>query len=202
MIAGLLLAAGRSSRFGSDKLCASIRGEAVIRSSFGALAELDEVLVIVPPDDAAIRNALAGTPSRFVSNAQRDSGMASSIRAGVQAAPVEADAVVIALADQPYARADVTRMLVQRWSAGGADIVAPQYTDGRGHPVLFARRCFDALAQLEGDDGARGLMSDGRFSFATVSMPFAMPLDVDTPELLALAAERATHDASISPPSA
>ncbi len=201
MIAGLLLAAGRSSRFGSDKLCATVHGDPVIRLAVRALAELDDVIVVVPDDHASIQHALGGLGARLIQNSERDAGMASSILAGIAALPADAAAIVIALADQPFASAQVTRTLVDRWREGDADIVVPHYTDGRGHPVVFGRRCFEALSALSGDSGARRLFDDPQFRVAEVAIGFPMPLDVDTPELLALAARRATDDASMSPPS-
>ena len=199
MIAGVLLAAGRSSRFGSDKLCALLDGQPVIVRSLRTVAALDDVVVVIPPDAAALVAVLPGTKARIVANPDRDSGMSSSLRVAIESVS-DADAVVVALGDQPYASAEVTRMLLARWREGGADIVVPEYTDGRGHPVLFGRVCFEALRMLEGDSGARGLIGDARFRVARVQVSTPMPIDVDTPEALALAARRASDDASISPP--
>ena len=85
MIAGLLLAAGRSSRFGADKLCAKLDGKAVIRWSAQALSPLDTVYVVIPPGADAITQALSRLDVRFVVNLGRHEGMASSIRAGIAA---------------------------------------------------------------------------------------------------------------------
>ncbi len=199
MIAGLLLAAGRSSRFGSDKLCATIEGAAVVTWSVRVLESLDEV-VVVTPDDDAVSKALAGVRVRIVRNPERDNGLASSLRTGLLALPAQTEAVVVALGDQPFASSRVTERLVAAWREG-VDIVVPLYSDGRGHPVLFAARCFAALQRLQGDAGARDLIASGEFRVATVIVEGPMPIDVDTPEALALAARRATDDASIHPPS-
>ena len=158
MIAGLLLAAGRSSRFGADKLCAKLDGKAVIRWSAAALAAVDVVYVVIPPGADLTMQALSRLDVRFVVNLARDEGMASSIRAGMAALPDDIEAVVIALADQPLASAQVTRQLGERWRVGGVAAVAPVYRDGRGHPVLFGRECFDALRALRGDVGARAVL--------------------------------------------
>lgn len=185
MIAGLLLAAGRSRRFGADKLCAKLDGKAVIRWSIGALSPLDAIYVVVPPGADGVMQALSRLDVRFVVNLGRDEGMASSIRAGVAALPEDARAVVIALADQPHASAAVTRAVVDRWKAGGVSAVAPSYQDGRGHPVLFGRDCFAELLALRGDAGARSVMDGLGGDAALVEVPEGMPIDVDTPEALA-----------------
>ena len=184
MIAGLLLAAGRSKRFGADKLCAKLDGKAVIRWSVATLAPLDEVYVVIPPGADAVTQALSRLDVRFVVNLERDEGMASSIRAGVAALPEDAEAVVIALADQPRASDEVTRALCDRWREGGMDAVAPVYRDGRGHPVLFGRVCFDALLALRGDVGARAVLDALGARVALMEVADAMPADVDTPDVL------------------
>lgn len=184
MIAGLLLAAGRSTRFGADKLCAKLDGKAVIRWSVAALAPLDVVYVVIPPGADAATQALSRLDVRFVVNLGRDEGMASSIRAGIAALPDEVQAVVIALADQPRAAESVTRALCERWRAGDVAAVAPMYSDGRGHPVLFGRECFGALLALRGDVGARGVLDGLGARVALVQVADAMPADVDTPEAL------------------
>ena len=184
MIAGVLLAAGRSTRFGADKLCAKLDGKAVIRWSVGALAPVDAIYVVIPPGADMLVQALSRLDVRFVVNLGRDEGMASSIRVGVAALPDEVDAVVIALADQPHANAEVTRALCDRWRSGGVAAVAPVYSDGQGNPVLFGRECFDALLALRGDAGARVLLNDMGQRLGRVEVAEAMPVDVDTPDAL------------------
>ena len=184
MIAGLLLAAGRSTRFGADKLCAKLDGKAVIRWSVAALAPVDVIYVVIPPGADAVTQALSRLDVRFVVNLGRDEGMASSIRAGVAALPDEVQAVVIALADQPRAAESVTRALCERWRAGDVAAVAPMYSDGRGHPVLFGRECFGALLALRGDVGARAVLDGLGARVALVQVADARPADVDTPEAL------------------
>ena len=186
MIAGVLLAAGRSTRFGADKLCAKLDGKAVVRWSVGALASLDAIYVVIPPGADMIVQALSRLDVRFVVNLGRDEGMASSIRAGVAALPEEVEAVVIALADQPRAATGVTQALCDRWRSGGVDAVAPVYSDGRGTPVLFGRACFSALLALRGDTGARTVLDGMGERLGSVDVAEAMPLDVDTPEALAV----------------
>lgn len=187
MIAGLLLAAGRSTRFGADKLCAKLNGKAVVRWSAMALVDaVDEVYVIVPPGADATIQALSRLDVRFVINLGRDEGMASSIRAGIAALPAVAEAVVIALADQPLVSADVIRAVTERWRVGDTAAAAPMYRDGRGHPVLFGRGSFGALAALRNDVGARAVLDALGDGVALVAIDTPMPADVDTPEALQL----------------
>ena len=185
MIAGLLLAAGRSTRFGADKLTAKLHGKAVVRRSIHALSTLDAVYVVVPPGADAITQALSRMDVRFVVNLARDEGMASSIRAGIAALEPDVGAVVIALGDQPLASPAVTEALCARWALGGASAVVPMFADGQGHPVLFDRACFSDLATLRGDNGARGVLRALGDRCAGVPVEGNAPADVDTAEALA-----------------
>ena len=185
MIAGLLLAAGRSTRFDGDKLVAPLHGRPVLSWSASALAaEVDALYVVVPPDSPARVAALAAVSPMLVIHAGRDAGMASSIRAGIAALPGDAEAVVIALADQPGVLPSVVRRLCDRWRAGGVAAVAPRYRDGRGHPVLFGRETFGALSRLAGDVGARAVLDALGDELAIVSVDDRAPADLDTPEAL------------------
>ena len=185
MIAGLLLAAGRSTRFEGDKLTALLRGRPVLAWSAAALAaEVDVLHVVLPPDAPRRVAALEGVPAVLVAHAGRNAGMGSSIRAGIAALPSDAEAVVIALADQPGLEPAVVRRLVECWRAGGASAVAPRYRDGRGHPVLFGRATFDALSRLDGDVGARAVLEALGEALALVDVAAGGPADVDTPEAL------------------
>ena len=196
MIVGLLLAAGRSTRFGGDKLLALVDGAPVLAWSAAALAaEVDGLLLVVPSGAASHLRAVSGVEAVTVENAGRDAGLASSIRAGVAALPAHVEAVVIALADQPFVPAGIVRRLRERWSAGGVVAVAPRYRDGRGHPVLFGRSAFAALQALEGDGGARTLLDSLGPGLALVDVDEAMPSDVDTPHALSeLDARRRRED--------
>lgn len=185
MIAGLLLAAGRSERFGADKLLAPLHGHPMLFWSAAAVATaVDALYVVVPTGAPARAAAVGGIRAVIVEHATRDGGMASSIGAGVAALPSEADAVVIALADQPLVAPDVVRLLCARWREGGVAAVVPRYRDRRGNPVLFGRSCFDALSALRGDSGARSLLHALGGTVAAIPIDDTAPLDVDTPDAL------------------
>ena len=189
MIAGLLLAAGRSRRFGSDKLLAPLGGRPVIRWSAEALAEAVDVLYLVaPPGAPELVRALDGIQVVVVEHPGRDQGIGTSIAAGIGAMGPDVEAALIALADQPLMDGAVARRLGERWRADGeqARAVAPSYRDGRGHPVLFARSCFADLEALQGDSGARALLDAMGEALALVPVDADAPRDVDTPAMLEL----------------
>ena len=185
MIAGLLLAAGRSKRFGADKLLAKLRGKAVIRWSAESLAAgVDELYVVLPPAADTMTQALARLDARFVVNLSRDEGMGSSICAGVAAMPAETEAIVIALGDQPLADPTTVDAVIAKWRTDGSRAVTTWYDDGQGHPVLFARDCFALLSALRGDVGARAVLESLGARVSVVRVESPMPVDVDTPDAL------------------
>jgi molybdenum cofactor cytidylyltransferase len=192
VIAGLLLAAGRSRRFGAggDKLLALLRGRPVIQWSAESIAGAVDVLyVVTPPGAHELVRALEDVEIVLVEHVGRDGGLGTSIGAGIAALDDEVDAVLVALADQPLVDRALVSTLCEAWRAreGTVRAVAPVYRDGRGHPVVFSRSCFDELSALHGDSGARALLDAMAASaeLLLVAVDADAPRDVDTPEMLA-----------------
>jgi molybdenum cofactor cytidylyltransferase len=188
MIAGLLLAAGRSRRFGGDKLLAPLRGRPVVRWSAESIAgAVDRLYVVTPPGAHELAGALGGLDVVLVEHVGRDEGLGTSIGAGIAAMDDGTEAVVVALGDQPLVDPAVVSRLGDAWraSAGRARAVAPVYRDGRGHPVLFSRRCFAELSALRGDAGAKAMLDAMGEELLLVAVEAAAPRDVDTREMLA-----------------
>ena len=184
MIAGLLLAAGASRRFGSQKLLAPIGGVPVVRRAAEQLiaASLDEILIVLGSDADAIRGALDGLSLRIVTNADFATGMSTSVRAGLAALPPTIEAVVIALADQPTVGPGIVDRLVQHFRVHRSPIVAPLYRgDVRGNPVLFDRSLFDELRDVTGDEGGRAVVARDPARVALVRFDEEMPADIDVP---------------------
>jgi molybdenum cofactor cytidylyltransferase len=182
-IVGILLAAGRGSRFGGDKLLAPLATPAPdipagtpvgIASAIHLGQALAEATAVLRPGhaDLAARLRAAGLATIDCPNA--DEGMGATLSCGVSAAQ-DADGWVVALADMPWIR-PVTIASIAAALAAGADIVAPVYRGRRGHPVGFARRHRDALIASSGDAGARELIAASR---ETLTL-----LDVDDPGVL------------------
>lgn len=183
MIAGLLLAAGGSSRFGSQKLLATLHDVAVVRHSASMLAGVvDCAFAVVGADADAVERALDGLGLVIVRNQRWGDGLSGSLRAGVALLPADADAVLVALGDQPLVARETFEAVVTRWRAGGASIVAPVFRGERGHPVLFAREVFTELARLRGDVGAREVIRRDPARVALVEIADSLPVDVDTPD--------------------
>ena len=142
-----------------------------------------------------VLRALEGLDAEVVEAADCADGMSASLRAGLAAVSEEADAVMVVLADMPEIGADVMGKLIAAFDAGeGREICRAVAADGTpGHPVLFGRRFFEALAGLTGDRGAREVVrAAGEFVVDVPTNGKAAITDLDTPE--AWAAWRALSD--------
>jgi molybdenum cofactor cytidylyltransferase len=183
VIAGVVLAAGTSRRFGSQKLLASVDGIPLVRRSVARLldASLDEIVVVLGSDAPAVGAALAGLSVRTTTNAAYAAGMSTSLRVGLDALRPATEAAVVALADQLGVGADIVDRLIERYRAVGSPIVAPLYRGGvRGNPVLFDRSLFEELRAVTGDEGGRSVVARDPGRVALVEFG-EMPGDVDVP---------------------
>lgn len=182
MIAGLLLAAGGSRRFGSQKLVAALNDVPLVRYAAQALAQVtDELIVVVGSDAAAVTRALDGINARVVENAEWEQGLSTSIRRGVQAAASNTTALLIALGDEPRVSGTVSRSVISAWRETGRPIVVARYAGESGHPVLFDASVFAELTALDGDRGAKRVIDRLPERVAYVDIATAPPLDVDEP---------------------
>ena len=183
-VAAVILAAGASSRMGSPKQTLRYRGESLLRRA--ALAALGAgcrpAVVVTGANAESSRRELEGLGVREVFNPHWETGMASSVRAGVGAlAGADAGAVVLMLCDQPHVTAEVISGLVAAHRASPRPVVASEYGGGFGVPALFGRTLFAELAQLEGAAGARQLIK--RYASEAHFIPFpGGEMDVDTPD--------------------
>ncbi len=164
MIVGLLLAAGRSTRFGGNKLLHAPPGELPLAlQAARCLEALEHSLAVIPQDDATLRAlfqdvglAVTEVPAAGPAQACTPPGLSDSLRAGLQATP-DATAWIIALADMPQVQVSTVAAMREALSQG-ALIVACRYRGQRGNPVGFSSRFRNELMALQGDQGARGLL--------------------------------------------
>lgn len=158
-IAGILLAAGQSRRFGENKLLYPLSDGTpiVVAAARHLLAVMPETTAVVDNGDGEVAGLLEREGLRVVVNRSASTGMGTSIACGI-AACRDAQGWIIALADMPYVPASLTRRIVSALLQG-SDIVAPVYRHKRGHPVGFSSRHASALLQLSADQGARNVIT-------------------------------------------
>lgn len=182
-ICGILLAAGASKRFGSDKLLHPLDGHTPI--ALAALANLrsavPHVIAVVRPGAPVLENRLSEAGATVILCVNADEGMGASLASAV-AASGNAAGWVIALADMPYIRRETIGKIAASLVAG-ALLVAPAYRGKRGHPVGLSARFRAQLEALRGDEGARSVLSlnEGSVTLIDVDDP-GVCLDIDTPD--------------------
>ncbi len=159
-IRGILLAAGYSTRFGSNKLLQALPAGAPeagmpigLAAAKHLLEALPESIAVVRPRAQKLGKILRDAGCNTVVCRNASEGMGTSLAAGVRATS-DAQGWIVALADMPFIRSETIR-LVTKALQGGAEIAAPSFRGERGHPVGFARRFYEELSSLHGDDGAR-----------------------------------------------
>ena len=188
-LAAIVLAAGRSTRMGGpNKLLEEVGGKPIVRGAVEAAAgsAARPVIVVTGHQGDRVAAVLNGLDVRRVQNADFAEGLATSLKAGIAALPAEADAVAVVLGDMP----EVTSGLIDRLAAAldparGALIAVPTREGRRGNPVVWSRRFFDELSRLEGDVGARHMIT--QYEDAVVEVPVdddAAFRDIDTPDAL------------------
>jgi len=189
-IVAVVLAAGHSSRFDGTKLTRDLGGKPLLHYSLTAAraAFPGNVLLVAGHEAEAIIESSGGLANRVVVNPDYSAGQGSSIAVGVRACRNDADAVVIILGDQPLVTAEILERIAADWTGGDKHIVASDYGDSLGPPVLFGKGAFDQLCGLDGDQGARSVIRSGEFDVATIPVG-RTGFDVDTPQDLEIVSQ-------------
>lgn len=183
VVAGILLAAGSASRFGSNKLLHRLlTGVPIaVTAARNLKAALPYSIAVVRPGADELAALLRAEGLEVVVCVNADEGMGASLACAVAAAPEEGG-YVIALADMPYLRAS-SLIAVRDSLANGVPLVAPYFRTRRGHPVGIAARFRAEMLGTSGDEGAKKLLE--RHAAELVKIPVGDPgviRDIDTPD--------------------
>lgn len=188
-IAAIVLAAGRSTRMGSNKLLEPVAGKPMVAHVVDAVlaSAARPVIVVTGHQAAAVEAALTGRAVSFVPNPDFADGIAGSLRRGLAALPPGIDGAVVCLGDMP----DVLGLHIDRLIAAfnpveGRAICVPTVHGKRGNPVLFGAEFFAEMREVQGDTGAKHLIGAHADVVCEVAIDDPAVLeDVDTPEALA-----------------
>lgn len=187
-IAALILAAGRSTRFGAEnKLLAPFEGRPMLGYALDRAREAgcNPVIVVTGHEAEAIR--AAAPEARFVHNPDYTEGLSTSLRAGLAALPETVGASFILLGDMPrVSGATLRRLLAAAQEHPAMQAFVPTFAGRWGNPVLVRRALFPSLGKLHGDQGARKLLEASRDAVEEVPVDDPGILaDFDTKEALA-----------------
>lgn len=205
-VSAVVLAAGRGLRMGAraKQLLLVDRRPLIVHVVEHALAStVDEIVVVLGHEAAAVRGVLGacrasvdgetmrgartrGTAIRFVVNPDYASGMASSLRAGLGGVDSRAAAALVLLGDQPDVMAADIDAVVGAYRAAGGVAIRALYTGTRpataGHPVLLDSRLWAEVCAVQGDQGAREVLSRHRAEVRSIEIAKVAPGDIDTPQ--------------------
>jgi molybdenum cofactor cytidylyltransferase len=188
VVAGIILAAGESKRFGEPKQLLDWKGQPFVRAVAKTALEagLSPVVVVTGANAASVESAVKDLNITVINNEDWKSGQGSSIKAGINAfnsnSHSKPGGVIFLLADQPQVTTSILRALIEKHAEGLYPVVAPMVMDQRANPVLFDRATFADLMALEGDVGGRAIFHKHRVEY----LPWhddRLLLDVDTPEM-------------------
>lgn len=186
-VAGIVLAAGRSSRMGEPKALLEVDGGTFLERAIDILVEggCSSVTVVLAPGEAGRRTGEIARRKRAVTveNPRANAEQIDSLRIGLATLPEDAEAAVVLPVDHPLAEARTVQELLRGFRASGLAIVRPVYGDRPGHPVLFARRLWRELAEPDLAEGAREVVHrHGAEILDVVIADRGVSVDIDTPE--------------------
>lgn len=181
-ITGILLAAGKSSRFGSNKLMQILpNGHSIIEQSILNIApHVDRLICVIQSQQQTQIAHLKNNNISLLSCNLSAQGISASIACGIRASE-NASAWVIALADMPFIQARTYQQLVQHLKQG-KKLCAPIYKQQRGHPAGFSSVLKGELLNLQGDRGANNILKNHPDFVGFATDDSGVTIDIDTPD--------------------
>ena len=183
--AGLILAAGRSSRMGRDKALLEYNGDTFLnRQIFLMRPRVDELAVVLGCRAEAIRPTIPALPGlRVAVNENYDKGMLSSLQTGIAALDAEAEWILFGLVDHPAVRGRTLDRIAQGCRRAAAPLAIPRFDGIRGHPVALSRAVAEELCALDPAASPQSVMRRhyGEALFVDVD-DRGVVTDIDRPE--------------------
>ncbi len=184
-VTAILLAAGTASRMGREnKLLLKVAGKTILQWSVENVlaSKVTQVFVVAGKGFEEVQSYLSQFEVTVVRNSDYQSGISSSLKAGLKMLASSTKGALILLAYQPNLQPQTINRFLELFNDGRKKIIAGQYDPLTGNPVLFHGKYFNDLLQLHGDVGTRSLLKSFPGEIATVEIPPEQRLDVDTPE--------------------
>ena len=187
--AGIILAAGASTRFGSPKQLLTLKDKYLVEWVVDAAvnSQLQTVVLVLGHEHQKIVNILEAKRQHpkleIVVNHHFYEGQSTSLKIGLSQVRQAFAAVMYLLADQPMIDSETIDYLLNVFNASKKDICVPVYEGQRGHPAIFKRSVYEDIMRIEGDIGARELINKipDRVMYAEIKNQQCF-FDIDTPE--------------------
>lgn len=181
-VSGVILAAGKSSRMGRDKLSLPFNGKPMLQHVVDAArnSRLKKVTVVIP-STSELENAVDFTGCDIIRLLRRDLGQSASLQAGLRHVINDSDGCMVLLGDQPLITHATIDMLVGAFAQQPECWVAPVQEGMRGNPITIPSSWYQNILKIEGDVGARQLLTTPRLPLRLVRIHEIGPfIDVDT----------------------
>lgn len=180
----IILAAGSSSRFGSTKQLLHFNNKTLLQHVIDEAIDSDAepTIVVTGAHSDEVEKEIRQTKVQVIHNENWEEGMASSIVAGVKKAITlnnNIEKIIITVSDQPFISSALFKQLYQTQEDSVQHIVACSYADTIGTPALFTQKYFDALMNLEGEEGAKKILTANKEDVAMIDFPQGA-IDIDT----------------------
>ncbi len=181
-ISTIILAAGASTRLGKPKQLVVCQDKSLIRHICDAAlqSKVESVYVVLGSQISLIEKNISDLPIKIIENPHWQTGISSSIRAGIKKLPNTTDAALILLCDQPKVNTSLLNTIIDTYISTKKQIIACKYGDTIGVPALFDKSLFPELLKLEGDYGAKKVIANHESDRMIIDFPEGI-YDIDSP---------------------
>ena len=182
-VAGIVLAAGSSTRMGRNKLLLDVGGDTLVRRAARLAGEagLDPVILVTGHARQAVENEVRDLDCAPIFNPDHEAGIQTSVACGVAAVPAACGAAVVMLSDMPFVTARMVRTLVERHAETDAPLVVSRYGEVNAPPMLYERGLFGEISRMRAGCG-REVVRRHHARAVQVDWPDDRLRDLDRPD--------------------
>jgi molybdenum cofactor cytidylyltransferase len=185
-VSAILLAAGSSSRMGRSKQLLPLEDTTVLRHAAKIVlaSSLSEIRVVLGSGAEEHKHEIEDLPVHIITNNEWANGMGSSIKSALRhilASKINTDAIIILVCDQVMLTTDHINRMLDKFKENIQSIIASEYDDTIGVPVLFNKNLFDRIMKLKDHQGAKVILQELPNLVVSISFPNGK-IDLDTPE--------------------
>ena len=182
-VAGIVLAAGSSTRMGRNKLLLDVGGETLVRRAIRLASDagLHPVILVSGRFREAVEREVEDLACTPIFNPDHETGIQTSVACGVVAAPASCGAAVVMLPDMPFVTARMVRTLVERHAETDAPLVVSRYGEVNAPPILYDRGLFGEISHMRAGCG-REVVRRHHDRAVLVDWPADRLRDLDRPD--------------------